>query len=243
MGGALAIGSQKVMVSGVRYVVSGAEILKEVSFAVRAGEVVSVVGPSGAGKSTLLRTINRLVEPTAGEVFLDGTPTSLMNPLELRRRVGMVFQMPALFGEAVEDAVLYGARLAGKSADVSRLLEVVGLEPALAERDPQSLSVGQQQRVSIARSLALEPEVLLMDEPTSALDGAARRRIEDLVRDLNERLGLTIVVVSHALDQVERIADRVVLLVDGQLDGEWGKEEFFAGKVGERARRFVEGEL
>ena len=232
------------MVSGVRYVVGGAEILKGVSFAVRAGEVVSVVGPSGAGKSTLLRAINRLVEPTSGEVFLDGTPTSRMNPLELRRRVGMVFQLPALFGETVEDAVLYGARLAGNSADVSRLLEVVGLDdPALNEREPQSLSVGQQQRVCIARSLALEPEVLLMDEPTSALDGAARRRIEELIRDLNDRLGLTIVVVSHALDQVERIADRVVLLVDGRLDGEWGKEEFFAGKVGERARRFVEGEL
>jgi len=225
-------------------VVGGAEILKGVSFAVRAGEVVSVVGPSGAGKSTLLRAINRLVEPTSGEVFLDGTPTSRMNPLELRRRVGMVFQLPALFGETVEDAVLYGARLAGNSADVSRLLEVVGLDdPALNEREPQSLSVGQQQRVCIARSLALEPEVLLMDEPTSALDGAARRRIEELIRDLNDRLGLTIVVVSHALDQVERIADRVVLLVDGRLDGEWGKEEFFAGKVGERARRFVEGEL
>ncbi len=224
--------------------VGGAEILKGVSFAVRAGEVVSVVGPSGAGKSTLLRAINRLVEPTSGEVFLDGTPTSRMNPLELRRRVGMVFQLPALFGETVEDAVLYGARLAGNSADVSRLLEVVGLDdPALNEREPQSLSVGQQQRVCIARSLALEPEVLLMDEPTSALDGAARRRIEELIRDLNDRLGLTIVVVSHALDQVERIADRVVLLVDGRLDGEWGKEEFFAGKVGERARRFVEGEL
>jgi ABC-type methionine transport system ATPase subunit len=214
-----------------------------VSLTVEAGEIVSIIGPSGAGKSTLLRAINRLVEPTAGEVLLDGVPTREMSPLRLRRRVGMVFQLPALFGETVEEAILYGARLAGKRADAGEVLEMVGLEPSLAGRDPQSLSVGQQQRVSIARALALGPEVLLMDEPTSALDQAARQRVEDLIRDLKERLGLTIVVVSHALDQVERIADRVVLLLDGRSEGEWGREEFFTGRVGEKARRFMEGEL
>jgi ABC-type methionine transport system ATPase subunit len=220
-----------------------AEILRGVTFAVQAGEVFSVVGPSGAGKSTLLRTINRLVESTAGNIFLDGVPIEEINPLELRRRIGMVFQLPALFGDTVEDSVLYGVRLAGKCADVDRLLGLAGLAPSLASRNPQSLSVGQQQRVSIARALALEPEVLLMDEPTSALDQVARQRIEDLIGQLNKELGLTIVVVSHALDQVERIADRVVLLIDGRSEGEWSKEEFFGKGVGEKARRFVEGEL
>jgi putative ABC transport system ATP-binding protein len=214
-----------------------------VTFAVRPGEVFSVVGPSGAGKSTLLRTINRLVEPTAGEIVLDGTSTKEMHPLRLRRRVGMVFQLPTLFGDTVEDAVLYGVRLMGKDADVGHLLGLVDLAPSLAGRDPQSLSVGQQQRVSIARALAMKPEVLLMDEPTSALDQAARHRIEDLIGELNKQLGLTTVAVSHALDQVERIADRVMLLLDGRSEGEWGKEEFFSGNVGEKARRFVEGEL
>ncbi len=155
----------------------------------------------------------------------------------------MVFQLPALFGDTVEDAVLYGVRLMGKDADVGHLLGLVDLAPSLAGRDPQSLSVGQQQRVSIARALALEPEVLLMDEPTSALDQSARHRIEYLIGELNKQLGLTTVAVSHALDQVERIADRVVLLLDGRSEGEWGKEEFFGGNVGEKARRFVEGEL
>jgi ABC-type methionine transport system ATPase subunit len=220
-----------------------AEIFRGVTFAVQAGEVFSVVGPSGAGKSTLLRTINRLVESTAGNIFLDGAPIEEINPLELRRRIGMVFQLPALFGDTVEDSVLYGVRLAGKCADVERLLGLAGLAPSLASRNPQSLSVGQQQRVSIARALALEPEVLLMDEPTSALDQVARQRIEDLIGQLNKELGLTIVVVSHALDQVERIADRVVLLIDGRSEGEWSKEEFFGKGVGEKARRFVEGEL
>ena len=219
------------------------EILRGVTFAVQAGEVFSVVGPSGAGKSTLLRTINRLVESTAGNIFLDGAPIEEINPLELRRRIGMVFQLPALFGDTVEDSVLYGVRLAGKCADVERLLGLAGLAPSLASRNPQSLSVGQQQRVSIARALALEPEVLLMDEPTSALDQVARQRIEDLLGQLNKELGLTLVVVSHAPDQVERIADRVVLLIDGRSEGEWSKEEFFGKGVGEKARRFVEGEL
>jgi putative ABC transport system ATP-binding protein len=204
------------------------------------GVVTAVVGPSGAGKSTLLRALNRLIEPTAGEVYLDGEPTSVMDPLELRRRVGMVFQLPALFGETVEEATLYGARLAGKEADAGRFLEMAGLDASFAGRDPGVLSVGEQQRVSIARALALEPEALLMDEPTSALDEAARRRIEELVRELNDSLGLTIVVVSHDLDQVSRVADRVVVLVDGRSEGEWGRDEFFSGP-GEKARRYISG--
>jgi putative ABC transport system ATP-binding protein len=204
------------------------------------GVITAVVGPSGAGKSTLLRSINRLIEPTAGEIYLDGEPTSGMNPLQLRRRVGMVFQIPALFGATVEEATLYGARLAGRSADAGRLLEMAGLAASFKDKAPQNLSVGEQQRVSIARALALEPEALLMDEPTSALDEATRRRIEDLIRELNASLGLTIVLVSHDLDQVERVADRVVLLVAGRSEGEWSKEEFFSGP-GKWARRYIAG--
>jgi putative ABC transport system ATP-binding protein len=216
------------------------EILRKVDADVPKDDITAVVGPSGAGKSTLLRAINRLVEPTAGEVYLDGEPTSTMSPLELRRRVGMVFQLPALFGATVEEATLYGARLAGRSADAGRLLEMAGLDASFMGKAPQSLSVGEQQRVSIARALALGPEVLLMDEPTSALDEAARRRIEELVRDLNASLGLTIVLVSHDLGQVERVADRVLLLAGGRSEGEWDKVEFFSGP-GERARRYISG--
>ena len=215
-------------------------MLKGIDADVPRGSITAVVGPSGSGKSTLLRTINRLIEPTAGEVYLDGEPTSAMDPLELRRRVGMVFQLPALFGATVEEAVLYGARLAGRSADAGRLLKMAGLDASFKGKAPQSLSVGEQQRVSIARALALEPEALLMDEPTSALDEAARRRIEDLVRELNASLGLTIVFVSHDLGQVERVADRVIFLAAGQSEGEWSKEEFFSGP-GERARRYISG--
>jgi ABC-type methionine transport system ATPase subunit len=224
------------------YAVGNTEILKDVDIEIRDGAITAVVGPSGAGKSTLLRTINRLIEPTSGEIYLDGEPTSGLDPLELRRRVGMVFQIPALFSGSVEEAVLYGARLSGKDSDSRRLLEMVGLSASLADREPQDLSVGQQQRVAIARALALEPEALLLDEPTSALDEAARRRIEELVTDLNTRLGLTMVFVSHDLSQVERVADRVVVLADGKSVGEWDREDFFS-RAGERARRYIAGRL
>jgi putative ABC transport system ATP-binding protein len=232
----------KIEVSGLGYAAGGVEMLKSVDAGMPDGEITAVVGPSGAGKSTLLRAINRLIEPSSGEVYLDGEPTSALDPSELRRRVGMVFQVPALFGDSVEEAVLYGARLSGKDADPRRLLGMVGLDASLAGRDPQSLSVGQQQRVTMARALALEPEALLLDEPTSALDEAARSRIEDLVRDLNTRLGLTMVFVSHDLAQVERVADRVVVLADGRSLGVWDKGNFFSG-AGERARLFIAGRL
>jgi ABC-type methionine transport system ATPase subunit len=232
----------KIEVRGLRYWAGCTEILAGVDASMLDGEVTAVVGPSGAGKSTMLRAINRLIEPTSGDIYLDGEPTSSLDPLELRRRVGMVFQIPALFGASVEEALLYGARLAGKSADPGRLLELVGLDPSMSGRCPETLSVGQQQRVSVARALALEPEALLLDEPTSALDEAARRKIEDLVRDLNARLGLTMVFVSHDLSQVERVADRVVVLARGRSGGEWSREDFFS-RAGERARRFIAGRL
>ncbi len=230
-----------VEVSGLRYAVGGAEILKGVDASMPQAQITTVTGASGAGKSTLLRSINRLIEPTEGEVYLDGAPTGAMDPLKLRRRVGMVFQLPALFAETVEDDILYGPRLLGKQADALRLLKLVGLDDSMRERDPQSLSVGQQQRVSIARSLALDPEVLLMDEPTSALDEAARRHVEQLILDLNRRLGLTIILVSHDLSQVERVADRVILLLDGRSEGQWGKEEFFSSESGRQALRLISG--
>ena len=232
----------KIRVTGLRYAVGGAEILRGVDAGVPDGGITAVVGPSGAGKSTLLRAINRLIEPTGGEVCLDGRPTGGMDPLLLRRRVGMVFQLPALFGASVEEAVLYGARLAGRDADAGGLLRTVGLDVSLLARDPETLSVGQQQRVSIARALALQPEVLLMDEPTSALDGAAKRTIEDLVLELNAGLGLTMVFVSHDLSQVGRVADRVLLISEGKSVGEWPKEEFFSAG-GESARRLASGRL
>lgn len=236
--------TEKIRAEGIRYERSGAEILSGVDASAVSGEVTAVVGPSGAGKSTLLRVINRLIEPTSGEVYLDGEPTSGMDMLLLRRRVGMVLQLPALFGESVEEAVLYGARLAGTDKPARSaldLLKSVGLEDGLLGRDPQSLSVGQQQRVSVARSLALSPQALLMDEPTSSLDEAARRSMEAMIRDLVDRSGLTVMLVSHDLDQVRRVADTVILLAGGRSLGRWSARDFFSSAGGE-ARGLISGE-
>ncbi|WP_047865608.1 ABC transporter ATP-binding protein [Rubrobacter aplysinae] len=232
--------TEKIRVEDLRYVRQGTEILAGVDVSAVTGEVTAVVGPSGAGKSTLLRAVNRLIEPTSGEVYLDGEPTRLLDTLALRRRVGMVLQLPALFGDTVEDAVIYGARLAGSVADVEALLDSVGLDGSLCSRDPQSLSVGQQQRVSVARALALRPQALLMDEPTSSLDEAARRGMEGMIRDLADRSGLTVMLVSHDLEQVRRVADSVVLLSAGQSVGQWRTGEFFSA-AGREARRLVSG--
>lgn len=235
--------TDKIRAESLRYVRQGAEILEDVDASAVTGEVTAVVGPSGAGKSTLLRVVNRLIEPTSGEVYLDGVPTSRMDMLFLRRRVGMVLQLPALFGETVEDAVLYGVRLAGSGESrrsAGDLLHSVGLEHGLLGRDPQSLSVGQQQRVSVARSLALGPQALLMDEPTSSLDEAARRSMESMIRDLVEGSGLTVMLVSHDLDQVRRVADSVILLSGGRSLGRWRTEDFFSS-AGDEARELVSG--
>jgi ABC-type methionine transport system ATPase subunit len=236
------LGEPKIRVRGLRYAVGGAEILKGVDAEIQDGGITAFVGPSGAGKSTFLRALNRLIEPSAGEVYLNGEPTDGMDLLKLRRKVGMVFQLPALFGRSAEDAILYGARLAGRDADARRLLDMVGLDRTLAAREPETLSVGQQQRVSIARALALEPEVLLMDEPTSALDEAARRRVEDLARGLNAAFDLTMVFVTHDLAQVERVADRVVLLAGGRSAGAWERDDFFSG-AGDEALRLLSGRI
>lgn len=239
----VATGAGKLELHGLCYRADDTEILGGVDATVREGLVTAVVGPSGAGKSTLLRTMNRLIEPSAGEIFLDGSPTSVMDPLDLRRRVGMVFQLPALFGRTVGEALLYGPRLCGREADARGLLAMVGLDSGLGSRAPESLSVGQQQRVSVARALALEPEVLLMDEPTSALDEKARGQVEELIAELNRRSGLTTVIVSHDLGQVERLAEEVVLIVSGKSEGQWSSGEFFSGGANEIAARFVSGGL
>lgn len=236
-------GGGKLELHGLCYRAGDAQILGGVDAKIRVGLVTAVVGPSGAGKSTLLRTVNRLIEPSAGEIFLDGNPTSGMDPLELRRRVGMVFQLPALFGQTVEEAILYGPRLCGREADARDLLAMVGLDSGLASRAPDSLSVGQQQRVAVARALALEPEVLLMDEPTSALDEKARGQVEEMIRELNRSSGLTTVIVSHDLGQVERLANEVVLIVRGKSEGQWSAGEFFSGGASQIAERFVSGRL
>jgi len=210
----------------------GRIVLEVVSARFERGAVTAVVGPSGAGKSSLLRCLNRLEQPDAGRILLDGQDVSSIDPTLVRRKVGMIFQTPVLFEGGVRANLGYGLDAVGDDR-AAAALEAAGLPPSFLDRPSTALSVGQAQRVTIARALVREPEVLLMDEPTSALDKDAARRIETLVGDLAKR-GLTVVLVTHDLSQAKRVARHALLLARGRvlaaggidrIEAAWPREE------------------
>ena len=226
----------------------GPLILADVSLDVEPGQVTSLVGPSGSGKSSLLRCLNRLWEPPPNTVFLDGHDIIELDVLVLRRRVGMLFQSEALFEGTVASNVAYGPRLQDQHLSAERigeLLEMAGLEPALAGKPAGELSGGQAQRVALARTLANQPEVLLLDEPTNALDPAATRLVEETVLHLRDTLGLTVIWVSHSVEQVERTADTLVLLVEGSIVEIGTPEHLLSGSIDHThlSRRFALGDM
>jgi D-methionine transport system ATP-binding protein len=197
----------------------------QVSAAIHRGEVIGLVGSSGAGKSTLLRTINLLERPQAGRIRIAGRDIANLqgNALrQLRQGIGMVFQRFHLFARrSVSENIEFPLTVAGvpraeRTARVAELIDLVGLGGRSQAR-PRELSGGQQQRVGIARALATHPGILLCDEPTSALDPETAGSILALLRDLNRRLGLTMVVVSHAMDAVKDLCDRVAVMHQGRM--------------------------
>lgn len=190
-------------------------VLDSVSTTIPAG-ATAIVGPSGAGKSTLLRLLNRLVDPDAGTITYCDRPLAGYEPLSLRREVSLVPQLPALLEGTVGSNLAYAAGLAGKGLDPDRCLRLAGLDPDFVTRDVAKLSVGEQQRVMLARALAQEPAVLLLDEPTSALDNVARDAIEATLAQLRRELEISIVLVSHDPGQARRLGDWVVRLEQGR---------------------------
>ena len=195
--------------------VGRALILDELCAEVPDGGVTVVVGPSGAGKSTLLRLCNRLEAPTQGRVLFRGEDVAALDPLVLRRRVGMVFQRPATFPGTVRDNLRVADPAAG-DAGLAALLARADLDPSFLDRAAASLSGGEAQRMCLARALAAAPDVLLMDEPTSSLDEAARRTLERLARRLADG-GVPMVWVTHDLDQASRLADWRLELASGRV--------------------------
>jgi putative ABC transport system ATP-binding protein len=183
----------------------GHAVLRGVTARIDEG-ATALLGRSGSGKSSLLRLLNRLAEPTRGRVRFRGHDVRDVDPIALRRRVVLVPQLPAPLADTVAGDVRYGAALCGRDADVPALLAQVGLDAAYAGRPTGRLSVGEQQRVMLARALALEPEVLLLDEPTSALDGDARDAVEATVAALQ----VSFVLVTHDGAQAGRLARTVL---------------------------------
>jgi putative ABC transport system ATP-binding protein len=198
---------------GIGLARDGRAVLSGVSLTIPSGST-AVVGPSGAGKSTLLRLLNRLADPDEGVVRFHDTDVRELDPLELRRRVGLVPQLPAPVPGTVADNVCFGPRLHGEEIDPERPLVLAGLDASFAERDASRLSVGEQQRVMLARALALDPEVLLLDEPTASLDAAATGAVEDALRNLH---GVSLVLVTHDRAQADRLTERAVELEGGRV--------------------------
>ncbi|KAL3631737.1 ABC transporter I member 17 [Castilleja foliolosa] len=214
-------GVAKIEVRGLTKVSDKDErILNKVNVDIQRGVIMGVIGPSGSGKSTFLRALNRLWEPASGSVFLDGIDICDLDVLKLRRKVGMLFQLPVLFEGTVADNVRYGPQLRGQKlsdVEVYKILALADLDPSFYSKPGGELSVGQAQRVALARTLANEPEVLLLDEPTSALDPISTQNVEDVLLKLKKDQGMTIVMVSHSIKQMQRIADVVCLVVKGEI--------------------------
>lgn len=202
----------------------GTVALADLTFTVPAGAISALVGPSGGGKTTALKTVNRLIEPSSGAVLIDGADVTVGDPVTLRRRIGYVIQHVGLFPHrTVAENVATVPELLGWATDrirarVVALLELVGLEPGrYASRYPAQLSGGERQRVGVARALAAEPPVMLMDEPFAAVDPIVRERLQDEFLRIHERIGMTVLFVTHDIDEALKMGDRVAVLQGGRL--------------------------
>ncbi|WP_405582905.1 ABC transporter ATP-binding protein [Streptomyces sp. NBC_01190] len=203
----------------------GTTAVDDLSFEVKAGELVTLVGPSGCGKTTTMKMVNRLIEPTGGRVYLDGQDIAGIEPVKLRRRIGYVIQQVGLFPHKtiLENTATVPALLGWKKAEArqraAELLELVGLDPGtFGSRYPDQLSGGQQQRVGVARALAADPPVLLMDEPFGAVDPVVRERLQNEFLDLQERLGKTVLFVTHDIEEAVRLGDRIAVYGAGRIE-------------------------
>ena len=210
-------------------VVANVKAVEDVSFAVKRGEVVGLVGESGSGKTTVGRSILRLIEPTSGEVKFDGVDITKVNKAtmrEYRKRMQIIFQDPFAslnprmsVGDIIGEAMTIHNLAKGREREqrVASLLERVGLSPNHMRRYPHEFSGGQRQRIGIARALAVDPEFIVADEPVSALDVSIQAQVVNLLLDLKEELGLTLLFIAHDLGVVEYISDRVVVMYLGRI--------------------------
>ncbi|MCR4436043.1 MAG: amino acid ABC transporter ATP-binding protein [Clostridiales bacterium] len=223
------------------------EVLKGISLEIKKGEVVGIIGPSGSGKSTLLRCINLLEYPTSGKIYIKDTDitSSKVDVLQVRQNIGMVFQHFNLFPHmTVMENMVYAPvkvkklQKAQAEKTAMELLARVGLQDK-ANEYPGKLSGGQKQRVAIARSLAMEPEIMLFDEPTSALDPEMVKEVLQVIKSL-AHTGITMALVTHEMAFAREVADRICFLDEGKLLENTTPAEFFSSPKSERARHFLE---
>jgi tungstate transport system ATP-binding protein len=221
------------------------DVLQIAQLDIARGEVLCAVGPSGAGKSTLLRILGLLEAPSSGQLVLDGHALDGSAPLDLRRRVTMVFQRPILLHGTVAYNVAYGLKLRGvrhTAEKTAQAIEQVGLTH-LTRAQARTLSGGEMQRVALARAIVIQPDVLLLDEPTASLDPYNVSLIESIITDLNRTRGTTIVLVTQNIFQARRLAHRVLLLLGGRDVELAPTEQFFSTPSDPRTAAFVRGEM
>ncbi|GEM_PF-393641 len=220
-------------------------VIQQTTLSVNAGKILAVVGPSGSGKSTLLRLFNRLLEPDSGQLLLAGENIQTIDPPLLRARIPLVAQKPFLFSGTVRDNLQASARLRRtelpdlQSPDLQALLEMCQIDQAWLDRDARRLSIGQQQRICLARAMVGPCQALLLDEPTSALDRPTADLMAQTFRQLAEQRGLAMILVTHDLRMAERCADRVALLLDGAIIEEGTVAQVLHHPTTDAAREFL----
>ncbi len=226
------------------------EILKKINMSINEGEIFALMGPSGVGKTTLFRMMNLLEKPSEGRLFFRGielTGSTIIEKINARRRMSMLFQTPCVLNTTVFDNVAYGLviRKVDKKTireKVMNVLSIVGLE-GTGRQKARTLSGGEAQRMAFARAIVYDPDILLLDEPTSNLDPANVAKIEEIIMRIRNERGTTIIIATHNMYQVRRIADRVGILLNGELIEVNSKEKIFGEPEDARTRAFVEGEM
>ena len=226
---------------------NGLHAVKDVSLKVNKGDIFGIIGLSGAGKSSLIRLINRLEEPTSGKIFINGENVSEFNKkqlLERRKKIGMIFQhFNLLSSRTVEENVAFALEIANWNKNeikerVAMLLDIVGLSDK-AKYYPSQLSGGQKQRVSIARALANNPDILLSDEATSALDPKTTKSILELIKKIQQKFSLTVVMITHQMEVVKEVCNRVAIMSDGRIVEEGGVHHIFADPKNEITKELI----
>ncbi len=211
----------------------GTPVLKSIDLDVRLGEVMGLLGPSGSGKSTLLRCLNRIIEADSGDIFYKEKDLKEYPPSELRKEVVLVPQESVMFSGTVFDNVAYGPSIEGdvNKEHILNCIRDAGLSSDFEEREAEKLSGGEKRRVALARALALEPEVLLLDEPTSGVDPKKKEEVERSILNFSDKRDLTVIWVTHDLDQAKRVSTRIANLRDGRIRGIYGSDDFDGGEA------------
>jgi putative ABC transport system ATP-binding protein len=229
----------------VNFHADGIHIIRNISGAFIKGKITTLVGPSGAGKSTLFRLCNGLISPSSGDIYIKEEHIKSYDPVKLRRNVGYALQDATMIGGTVRENLALPQTLNGKTLpedEAKELMQLVGLDADFLRKKAKDLSGGQRQKLSIARTLVNRPQILLLDEITSSLDRISKQDVEELIQKINDQYKVTIIWITHNLEQALSIGDYFWVMINGNLK-ESGKSDFLHDPANEDVKRFIRGEV